>query len=86
MARKYIAVPEDLHALWAKAADDEGLTIAAYVTGAVEARRAGMMESATYPVLVAKMAPPKVKPADCTNRLRAGTYCRICGAIHMKGT
>lgn len=93
MARKTIAVDEALHALWTAEAKRQGVPLHTYVSVAVErlrtgtdahlAVRGGSFRLQAYQEDVARAAlGPRVKPADCTNRLRSGTYCRICGTTH----
>lgn len=78
MARKPIAIDADLHAVWTAEAKRQGVSLATYVTTAVERLRTGTdAHLAKRPV-----ANARVKPADCTNRVPKGTYCKVCGATH----
>lgn len=84
--RKTLAIPDDLHAAWTAAAAKEGLSLIAYVTRAVEVAQNPLFASLKQ-IEVRPIRPITstiVNPATCTNRLRAGTWCRMCGAIHKK--
>lgn len=89
--RKTVAVDAGLHALWAAEAAKQGVSLASYVTAAVEAVRAGTIALPEGKSVikvrrnVAVSMPVSVAPKDCTNRLRPGTFCRICQTIHGKG-
>lgn len=87
MARKPIAIDADLHAAWTAAAKAEGLSLAGYVTRAVEATRTGLVvlpegENIIRVRRTVNVSMPVVAPKDCTNRVRPGTYCKVCGAVH----
>lgn len=84
--RKTLAIPDDVHAAWTAAATDEGLSLIAYVTRAVELVRTGVRTREPQVVSRDQARGSRVKPADCTNRLRPGTWCRICSTIHTKGS
>lgn len=85
MPKKPIMVDEALHALWKADAAREGRSLTEYVTRAVEAVRKGEVVRRAGS-RVAPVTMMGVNPKDCTNRLRAGSYCRICGATHVKGS
>lgn len=85
-ARKPIHFGADEHARWKAAADAAGEPLAEYVRRAVEARRAGGLTMVDAPTAAARSThrrpTPTVDPKVCVNRLRAGAWCRECGAIH----
>lgn len=88
--RKTLAIPDDLHAAWTAAAAKEGVSLIAYVTRAVEvAQRPENRSLAGIEVRPQNRRPltsTVVSPEKCTNRLRAGAWCRLCGTVHKKGS
>lgn len=83
MARKTIAVDEALHAQWSAAAKAEGQSLVEFVSEAVARRISNDWGGRQIPLPPrSRAATAKVKPADCTNRLRPGGFCRVCGTIH----
>lgn len=88
MKRKTLAIPDDLHADWTEKAAKDGLSLIAYVTRAVAiAQRPENRSLAGIEVRPKRpMTSTVVSPEKCTNRLRAGTFCRMCGSIHKKGS
>lgn len=84
-----VRMDEAMHAAWKADAERAGVPLQTLVMRAVEDFR-GLPTS----VLKLKLrgdAPPRAKlattvdPAKCTARVRAGSYCRRCAAIHTKG-
>lgn len=84
--RKTVAVDAGLHALWAAEAAKQGVSLASYVTAAVEAVRSGVVAVPADGVLrvsrPVRVAVPVVDARSCTNRLRPGTFCKVCGTTH----
>lgn len=90
--RRSIAVDGALGEAWAADAAREGTSLVSFVERAVEAVRSGqLVRPAGLPVQASRAGGayaslPKVTAANCTNRLRAGTWCRECETIHKKGS
>lgn len=90
-----IRVPDAaVKAAWKKAAEKAGLSLSDYVQLAVAELQAGgpaiavraKERQAVAGVIASHQQPaPSVRPEDCTRRVRAGSYCRVCGSIHTKG-
>ena len=85
-----IRVPAETKAAWKAAAAKAGLSLPEYVRTAVEAMEAaGGAKSATARRAETRTASTartaSVRPEDCTKRVRAGSYCRVCDSIHTKG-
>lgn len=97
MKRKTIAIDVDQHAEWSNLAQAEGLSLIEYVRRAVDAFPLAQEASKTSRgIMPAPMPAPTrtpmrgtpreyLDPKLCTNRLREGTWCRICGTTH-RGT
>lgn len=87
MERKAVVVnvPVEMHAAWTRDAKKAGVALAAYVRDCVEAQRAAPAPAA--PARTSRTTPekPVTTPANCTRRMRAGSWCRFCGSIHQKG-
>lgn len=87
--RKVVAleVAPEMHAAWTSAAKKSGVSLRVYVTHAVEEFRSVGDHSTLGSIWAPRSAPslPTVDPAKCTARVRAGSYCRRCAAIHTKG-
>ena len=90
-------VAPEMHAAWSAAAKKAGVSLRAYVTGCVESHRLGTtmrepghITNAARRRAEARAASTKrtasVRPQDCTARVRAGAYCRVCDSIHVKGS
>jgi len=81
-----VEVAPEMHAAWTAAAKKAGVSLRAYVTGAVERQVAeGVPPPARARPTLTRPAPALVRPQDCTARVRAGSYCRRCDSIHVKG-
>lgn len=88
-----IRVPDAaVKAAWKKAAEKAGLSLSDYVQLAVAELQAGgpaiavrAKERQAVAGVIDQQPGPTVRPEDCVRRVRAGSYCRFCGAIHTKG-
>lgn len=81
-ARKTIAVDSALHEKWSAAAKAEGQSLVEFVTAAVERRISNDWGARQIPLPPRSVTVRVVKPADCMNRVAAGTFCKVCGTTH----
>lgn len=81
---KAVQVPDELHEKWKEDAKENGLTLVAYVTRAVEALRTG--QAVYFKPSGSQIGRPlvsaTVNPRDCLNRLPVGAWCSRCSSIH----
>lgn len=83
-----VGVPAEMHEAWSAAARKAGMSLSAYVRLAVEDMRThgdARARADALPSQRGNKRSPTVRPEDCTRRVRAGSYCRFCEAIHTRG-
>lgn len=85
-----VDLPLELHGAWAADAKKAGMTLSDFVRLAVEELRrlpptALKIKGAESRRPARAQVAATVDPAKCTNRLRAGAWCKRCGSIHTKG-